>query len=259
MAYPLGIVGFITLTYFVIVGTSNAVNLTDGLDGLAIMPTVMIAAAFALIAYVTGHAVYAKYLLIPYVPGGRRAVHLPRRHRRGRAWLPVVQRLSGEVFMGDVGALALGAALGTVAVIVRQEIVLADHGRRIRRRNPVGDAQVGWFKYTGNTARAAHLPHGAAAPPLRTNRLEGDAGRRPLLDHHHHARADRALYLEAALHGTQGQTRSGLGLGESGLAMAKWLASPGRARARRRQPTCRRTQSNAARVAAGCRTDRRAV
>ena len=124
IAYPLGIVGFITLSYFVIVGTSNAVNLTDGLDGLAIMPTVMIAGAFAIVAYVTGNAVYAKYLLIPYVPGaGELCILLGAIAGAGLGFL-WFNAYPAEVFMGDVGALALGAALGTVAIIVRQEIVV---------------------------------------------------------------------------------------------------------------------------------------
>jgi phospho-N-acetylmuramoyl-pentapeptide-transferase len=123
-SYPLGVIGFMTLTYFVIVGTSNAVNLTDGLDGLAIMPTVMVAAALAVFAYVAGHAVYSKYLFVPYVPGaGELAVFLGALCGAGLGFL-WFNAYPAEVFMGDVGALALGAALGTVAVIVRQEIVL---------------------------------------------------------------------------------------------------------------------------------------
>ncbi len=124
VSYPLGIFGFIVLSYLVVVGTSNAVNLTDGLDGLAIMPTVMIAAAFALFAYVTGHAVYAKYLLIPYVPGaGELCILLGAIAGAGLGFL-WFNAYPAEVFMGDVGALALGASLGTVAFIIRQEIVL---------------------------------------------------------------------------------------------------------------------------------------
>ncbi|HZX30887.1 MAG TPA: phospho-N-acetylmuramoyl-pentapeptide-transferase, partial [Rhodocyclaceae bacterium] len=109
VAYPLGIWGFILLTYFVIVGTSNAVNLTDGLDGLAIMPTVMVASAFVLFAYVTGHAVYAKYLFIPYVPGaGELCIVLAAIAGAGLGFL-WFNAYPAEVFMGDVGALALGA------------------------------------------------------------------------------------------------------------------------------------------------------
>ena len=148
VAYPLGIAGFIMLTYFVIVGTSNAVNLTDGLDGLAIMPTVMIAAAFAVFAYATGNAVYAKYLHIPYVPGaGELCILLGAMAGAGLGFL-WFNAYPAEVFMGDVGALALGAALGTVAVIVRQEIVLLIMGGVFVVETLSVMLQVSWFKYT---------------------------------------------------------------------------------------------------------------
>ena len=128
IAVPLGITGFVILTYFVIVGTSNAVNLTDGLDGLAIMPTVMISSALAVFAYVTGHIVFAKYLGIPYIPNtGELSVFCGALAGAGLAFL-WFNAYPAEVFMGDVGALALGAALGIVTVIVRQEIVLVIMG-----------------------------------------------------------------------------------------------------------------------------------
>jgi phospho-N-acetylmuramoyl-pentapeptide-transferase len=115
---------FIALTYLVIVGSSHAVNLTDGLDGLAIMPTVMVAGALAIFAYVAGHAVFSKYLGVPFVPGaGELAIFCAAMAGAGLAFL-WFNAYPAEVFMGDVGALALGAALGVVAVIVRQEIVL---------------------------------------------------------------------------------------------------------------------------------------
>ncbi len=115
---------FIALSYFVIVGASNAVNLTDGLDGLAILPTVMVAAALAIFAYVAGHAVFSKYLGVPFVPGaGELAIFCAAMAGAGLAFL-WFNAYPAEVFMGDVGALALGAALGVVAVIVRQEIIL---------------------------------------------------------------------------------------------------------------------------------------
>src|SRR5438270_9056065 len=124
IAIPLGTVGFVILGYFVAVGTSNAVNLTDGLDGLAIMPTVMIAAALAVFAYVSGNAVFAKYLAFPLISGaGALAVVLSGIAGAGLAFL-WFNAYPAEVFMGDVGALALGAALGMVALVVRQEIVL---------------------------------------------------------------------------------------------------------------------------------------
>lgn len=122
--YPLGIWGFIILTYFVIVGTSNAVNLTDGLDGLAIMPTVMVGVALGIFAYLTGHSIYARYLYIPFVPGvGEILVFCGAMAGAGLAFL-WFNAYPAQMFMGDVGALALGGALGTIAVIVRQEIVL---------------------------------------------------------------------------------------------------------------------------------------
>ena len=115
---------FIALTYFVIVGSSNAVNLTDGLDGLAILPTVMVASALAIFAYVAGNAVFSKYLGVPFIPGaGELAIFCAAMAGAGLAFL-WFNAYPAEVFMGDVGALALGAALGVVAVIVRQEIVL---------------------------------------------------------------------------------------------------------------------------------------
>jgi phospho-N-acetylmuramoyl-pentapeptide-transferase len=148
VSYPVGIFGFITLTYLVIVGTSNAVNLTDGLDGLAIMPTVMVGAALGLFAYVTGHAVFSKYLLIPYIPGaGELMVFCGALAGAGLGFL-WFNAYPAEVFMGDVGALALGAALGTVAVIVRQEIVLFIMGGVFVAETLSVMLQVGWFKYT---------------------------------------------------------------------------------------------------------------
>lgn len=128
VAIPLGVTGFVILAYFVIVGTSNAVNLTDGLDGLAIMPAVMISSALAVFAYATGHVVFAKYLGIPYIPNtGELSVFCGALSGAGLAFL-WFNAYPAEVFMGDVGALALGAALGVVTVIVRQEIVLVIMG-----------------------------------------------------------------------------------------------------------------------------------
>ncbi len=124
VSYPLGVWGFIALTYFVIVGTSNAVNLTDGLDGLAIMPTVMVGGALGIFAYVVGNAIFARYLGFPNIPGaGELAVICGAIAGAGLGFL-WFNAYPADVFMGDVGALALGAALGTIAVIVRQEIVL---------------------------------------------------------------------------------------------------------------------------------------
>jgi phospho-N-acetylmuramoyl-pentapeptide-transferase len=160
VTYPLGVAGFIALTYCVIVGTSNAVNLTDGLDGLAIMPTVMIAAALGVFAYVAGHAVYSKYLLFPYIPGaGELAVFCGALAGAGLAFL-WFNAYPAEVFMGDVGALALGAALGTIAVIVRQEIVLFIMGGVFVVETLSVMLQVGSFKLTGKRIfRMAPLHH----------------------------------------------------------------------------------------------------
>jgi phospho-N-acetylmuramoyl-pentapeptide-transferase len=128
VALPMGAGAFIVLTYFVIVGTSNAVNLTDGLDGLAIMPCVMVAGGLGVFAYATGNVNFANYLQIPYVPGaGEMLVFLATIVGAGLGFL-WFNTYPAQVFMGDIGALALGAALGVVAVIVRQEIVLAIMG-----------------------------------------------------------------------------------------------------------------------------------
>ncbi|MBE2258035.1 MAG: phospho-N-acetylmuramoyl-pentapeptide-transferase [Rhodobacteraceae bacterium] len=161
VSYPLGIIGFIVLSYLVVVGTSNAVNLTDGLDGLAIMPAVMIAAALAIFAYVAGNSVYARYLFLPYVPGaGELAIFLGAMAGAGLGFL-WFNAYPAEVFMGDVGALALGAALGTVAIIVRQEIVLAIMGGVFVAETLSVAAQVVYYKVTGGRRifRMAPLHH----------------------------------------------------------------------------------------------------
>jgi phospho-N-acetylmuramoyl-pentapeptide-transferase len=160
LAYPLGAFGFIVMTYFVIVGTSNAVNLTDGLDGLAIMPTVMIGSALGVFAYVAGHAVFAKYLGFPYIPGaGELTVICGAIAGAGLAFL-WFNAYPAEVFMGDVGALALGAALGAIAVIVRQEIVLFIMGGVFVVETLSVVLQVASFKLTGRRIfRMAPLHH----------------------------------------------------------------------------------------------------
>ena len=148
VSYPLGMFGFIVLTYLVIVGTSNAVNLTDGLDGLAIMPTVMVGSALGIFAYVAGHSVFSKYLLLPYIPGaGELIVFCSAMAGAGLGFL-WFNAYPAEVFMGDVGALALGAALGTVAVVARQEIVLFIMGGVFVAETLSVMLQVGYFKYT---------------------------------------------------------------------------------------------------------------
>jgi len=160
VAYPLGAFGFIVMTYFVIVGTSNAVNLTDGLDGLAIMPTVMIGSALGVFAYVAGHAVFSKYLGFPYIPGaGELTVICGAIAGAGLAFL-WFNAYPAEVFMGDVGALALGATLGAIAVIVRQEIVLFIMGGVFVVETLSVVLQVASFKLTGKRIfRMAPLHH----------------------------------------------------------------------------------------------------
>lgn len=148
VSYPLGVLGFIVMTYLVIVGASNAVNLTDGLDGLAIMPVIMVGTALGIFAYVTGNATYAKYLLFPSIPGtGELMVFCGAMAGAGLAFL-WFNAHPAQVFMGDVGALALGAALGTIAVIVRQEIVLAVMGGIFVAEAVSVMLQVMYFKYT---------------------------------------------------------------------------------------------------------------
>jgi phospho-N-acetylmuramoyl-pentapeptide-transferase len=148
ISYPLGVWGFIGLTYCVIVGTSNAVNFTDGLDGLAIMPTVMVGSALGLFAYLTGSATYAKYLFIPHIPGtGELLIFCGAMTGAGLAFL-WYNAHPAQVFMGDVGALALGGALGTIAVIVRQEIVLFIMGGIFVAETLSVMLQVSYFKYT---------------------------------------------------------------------------------------------------------------
>ena len=160
VAIPLGATGFMVLAYFVIVGTSNAVNLTDGLDGLAIMPTVMVASALAIFAYVAGNVVFSKYLQLPYIPGaGELAVFCAAMAGAGLAFL-WFNAYPAEVFMGDVGALALGGALGAVAVIVRQEIVLFIMGGVFVVEALSVMLQVASFKLTGKRIfRMAPLHH----------------------------------------------------------------------------------------------------
>ena len=148
ISYPLGVWGFIALTYFVIVGTSNAVNLTDGLDGLAIMPTVMVGTALGIFAYVTGNVIYAKYLFIPHIAGAAELIiFCGAMAGAGLAFL-WYNAHPAQVFMGDVGALALGGALGTIAIIVRQEIVLFIMGGIFVVETLSVMVQVIYFKYT---------------------------------------------------------------------------------------------------------------
>jgi phospho-N-acetylmuramoyl-pentapeptide-transferase len=151
---------YIVLAYFVIVGSSNAVNLTDGLDGLAILPTVLVAGALAIFAYATGHIRFAEYLGIPYVPGvGEVAVFCAAITGAGLGFL-WFNTYPAQVFMGDIGALALGAALGVVAVVTRQELVLFIMGGIFVMETVSVILQVGSFKLTGKRIfRMAPLHH----------------------------------------------------------------------------------------------------
>ena len=160
VGYPLGVWGFIVLTFLVIVGTSNAVNLTDGADGLAIMPVVMVGGALGIFAYVTGNAVISKYLLFPHIPGsGELLIFCGAMAGAGLGFL-WFNAYPAEVFMGDVGALALGAALGAIAIIVRQEIVLFIMGGVFVVETLSVMIQVASFKLTGKRVfRMAPLHH----------------------------------------------------------------------------------------------------
>jgi phospho-N-acetylmuramoyl-pentapeptide-transferase len=151
---------FILLTYLMVVGTSNAVNLTDGLDGLAIMPTVMVAGGLAIFAYVTGHSVFAGYLGIPYIAGvGELLIFCAALTGAGLGFL-WFNTYPAQVFMGDIGALSLGAALGIVAVMVRQEIVLLIMGGVFVMETASVILQVASFKLTGKRIfRMAPLHH----------------------------------------------------------------------------------------------------
>jgi phospho-N-acetylmuramoyl-pentapeptide-transferase len=160
VSYPLGVWGFIALSYCVIVGASNAVNLTDGLDGLAIMPTAMIAGALGIFAYAMGRADFSSYLLVPHIPGaGELTVICAAIVGAGLGFL-WFNAYPAEVFMGDVGALALGAALGAIAIIVRQEIVLAIMGGVFVVETLSVVIQVASFKLTGKRVfRMAPIHH----------------------------------------------------------------------------------------------------
>ncbi|AVV84132.1 phospho-N-acetylmuramoyl-pentapeptide-transferase [Shewanella putrefaciens] len=151
---------FIVLAYFTIVGSSNAVNLTDGLDGLAIMPTVMVAAAFALIAYLSGHVQFANYLHIPHLPGSGELVIVCTAIVGAGLGFLWFNTYPAQVFMGDVGSLSLGAALGAIAVLVRQEILLVIMGGVFVMETVSVILQVGSYKLRGQRIfRMAPIHH----------------------------------------------------------------------------------------------------
>src|SRR5260221_536706 len=159
IAYPLGVFGFITLSYFVIVGTSNAVNLTDGLDGLAIMPAVMVAGGLGVFAMVTGRVDYSRYLLFPYIPGAAELTAFCGALVGAGLGFLWFDAYPADVFMGDVGARCLGAALGTVAVIVRQEIVLFIMGGVFVAETVSVMLQVLYFKWIGGKRISQITPY----------------------------------------------------------------------------------------------------
>jgi len=160
IAMPLAGVSFVAIAYFWIVGFSNAVNLTDGLDGLAIMPTVLVACALGVFAYASGHVVFANYLQIPQVPGaGELTIICAAIAGAGLGFL-WFNTYPAMVFMGDIGALALGAVLGTIAVIVRQELVLVIMGGIFVIETLSVMIQVASFKLTGKRVfRMAPIHH----------------------------------------------------------------------------------------------------
>ncbi len=159
VAIPMGVF-FIVLTYFVIVGTSNAVNLTDGLDGLAIMPTVMVGGALGIFAYATGNANFSSYLGIPFIPGAGEVVVICGAIIGAGLGFLWFNTYPAQVFMGDVGALGLGAALGVIAVVVRQELVLLIMGGVFVMETVSVILQVASFKLTGRRIfRMAPLHH----------------------------------------------------------------------------------------------------
>ena len=159
VALPLGVL-FVPLAYLMIVGFSNAVNLTDGLDGLAILPSVMVAAALGVFAYLAGNAVFSQYLAIPAIPGaGELAIFTGALAGAGLGFL-WFNTYPAQVFMGDIGALAIGAALGSIAVIVRQEVVLLIMGGVFVMETASVMLQVASFKLTGRRIfRMAPIHH----------------------------------------------------------------------------------------------------
>ena len=160
LAIWIGAAAFIAITYFIVVGFSNAVNLTDGLDGLAIMPSVLVATALGVFAYLAGNKVFSEYLGIPAIPGaGELAIFCSALAGAGLGFL-WFNTYPAQVFMGDIGALAIGAALGCIAVIVRQEIVLLIMGGVFVMETASVMLQVASFKLTGRRIfRMAPIHH----------------------------------------------------------------------------------------------------
>ena len=229
ISYPLGVWGFIILTYLVIVGSSNAVNLTDGLDGLAIMPVVMVGSALGVFAYVVGNSVFSKYLLFPYIPGAGELLIFCAAMAGAGPGLPLVQRLPGAGVHGRRRCARARRRAGHDRRHHAPGDRARDHGWHLRRRGAVGDAagQLVQVDQAQDRHRRAVVQDGAAAPPLRGNRLARDAGRGALLDHHDAALPGRPGESQTAMNHLQSLHVLVLGLGESGLAMATWCASHG--------------------------------
>ena len=189
--------GFVAFAVLVMVGASNAVNLTDGLDGLAIVPVIIAAAVFGLIAYLVGNTIFTNYLYLHHVPrAGELAVLLAALVGAGLGFL-WFNAPPAMVFMGDTGSLAIGGALGAVAVVTKHEIVLAIVGGLFVLETVSVIVQVLSFKMD----RQARLPHGAAAPSFRAEGLGRADHRLPLLDHRRHPGAGRPRHPEAAVSG----------------------------------------------------------
>ncbi len=187
VAIPLGVF-YIVTTYFMVVGFSNAVNLTDGLDGLAIMPSVFVAAALGIFAYVAGHSVFSAYLGLPFLPGAGELAIFLRRPGRRRPGLPLVQHLPGADLHGR--HRSAGGRRGARPDRRHRAAGTGVHrdGRRVRDGNGVGDPAGGVVQ----ADRQADFPHGADPPSLRTQGLAGAAGHCAVLDHLGHSRAGRA-------------------------------------------------------------------
>ncbi len=222
---PLTAFGFIVIAYLMIVGMSNAVNLTDGLDGLAIMPAALVASALGIFAYASGNAVFAHYLQIPDIRGaGELLIFCASLAGAGLGFL-WFNSYPAQVFMGDVGALAIGAAIGVLAVIVRQELVALVMGGVFVLETASVILQVASYK----SHRPAHFQDGADPPPLRAQGLGGAEGHRALLDHLAAARAGRARDAETAMSTkTAGSPYAVIvGLGRTGLSCARYLHARG--------------------------------
>ena len=186
---------FVAFGAFVIVGAGNAVNLTDGLDGLAIVPVMIAAASFGMISYLTGNAVFSDYLQIRYVAGtGELAVLCGAVLGAGLGFL-WFNAPPASIFMGDTGSLALGGMLGAIAVAVKHEIVLAVIGGSVRAGSRLRDRAGGLVQDDGQ----ARVPDGAAASSFRAEGLDRTADRDPVLDHLGDAGARRPLHAEAAV------------------------------------------------------------